>query len=249
LSEAEGMENGMIGLGTIINAAAVVGGGLAGMIIKKGLKQRFQDTLTQALGLAVIFIGISGTLQELFVVQKGEITTEGTMMMVVSLVLGALLGEWINIEKHTEQFGAYLKRKVKSENDSGFIEGFVVTSLTICVGAMAIVGALQDGLTGDYSMLVTKAILDAVIVVIFAASFGVGAIFSVIPLTILQGSVTLFARFIQPFMTENAISNLSLVGNMLIFCVGVNLMFKAKIKVANMLPALIFVVLCGIILK
>jgi uncharacterized membrane protein YqgA involved in biofilm formation len=165
--------------------------------------------------------------------------------MVGSLVLGAIIGEWINIEGHIENFGGFLKRKVKSEDDHGFIEGFVVTSLTICVGAMAIVGALQDGLTGDYSMLVTKAILDGAIVTIFAATFGIGAIFSVVPLVILQGSVTLLARVIQPFMTEEMISNLSLVGSMLIFCVGANLLLKVKIKVANLLPALLFVVLYG----
>lgn len=233
----------MIGLGTIINAAAVIAGGFVGMVIKKGLKQRFQDTILQALGLAVIFLGISGTLEELFVVDKSRITSVGTMLMVGSLVLGAIVGEWINIEGHIENFGAFLKRKVKSEHDHGFIEGFVVTSLTICVGAMAIVGALQDGLTGDYSMLATKAILDGAIVIIFAATFGIGAIFSVVPLVILQGSVTLLARVIQPFMTEEMISNLSLVGSMLIFCVGANLLLKAKIKVANMLPALLFVVL------
>lgn len=238
----------MIGLGTLINGAAVIVGGILGLIFKKGLKQRFQDTLMQALGLAVIFVGGSGTLKEIFEVQNTQLNITGTMMMVVSLVLGALLGEWINIERHTERFGNFLKRKVKSENDSGFIEGFVVTSLTICVGAMAVVGALQDGLTGDFSMLCTKAVLDAVIVVIFAAAFGKGAIFSVIPLVVFQGLITVFARLIQPFMTEAAISDLSLVGSMLIFCVGVNLMFKTKIKVANMLPSLIIVVIYGIFL-
>lgn len=235
----------MIGIGTLINGAAVIGGGIVGLFLKKGLKQRYQDTITQAIGLAVIFVGISGALKELFVIQEGQISTAGTMMVIISMVLGALLGEWINIEKLLERFGNFLKRKVKGENDSDFVEGFLVTSLTICVGAMAIVGALQDGLTGDFTMLCTKAILDAVIVVIFTATFGKGAIFAVIPLVVLQGSITLFARVIQPFMTEQTISDLSLVGNMLIFCVGVNLMFKAKIKVANMLPALIFVAICG----
>lgn len=237
----------MIGLGTLINGAAVIVGGIIGLIFKKGLKQRFQDTLMQALGLAVIFVGASGALKEIFQVRGVQLDTTGTMMMVISLVLGAIIGEWINIEKHTERFGSFLKRKVKSENDPTFTEGFVVTSLTICVGAMAVVGSLQDGLTGDYSMLLTKAVLDGVIVVIFAAAFGKGAIFSVIPVVVLQGLITLFARLIQPLMTDQTISDLSLVGSMLIFCVGINLMFKAKIKVANMLPSLIVVVIYGII--
>jgi uncharacterized membrane protein YqgA involved in biofilm formation len=155
----------------------------------------------------------------------------------------------MNIESKTEQFGEFLKRKINDTGDANFVEGFVVTSLTICVGAMAVIGPLQDGLTGDYSMLATKAILDGVILVIFTASFGVGAIFSFIPLVVFQGSITLFARVIEPFLTTTAISNMSLVGSMLIACVGANLMFNAKIKVANLLPSLVFVVLYSIFIK
>ena len=235
----------MIGLGTIINAATVIAGGLVGLMLKKGLKQRFQDIITQALGLSVIFIGISGALKEIFEVQQGGLATQGIMMMVICIALGAIVGEWINIEKYTEQFGEFLKRKAKSEGDTRFVDGFVNASLTICIGAMAIVGSLQDGLMGDYSMLATKAILDGVILIVFAANYGIGPIFSVIPLVILQGGVTLLARVIEPFMTQRAISDMSLVGSMLIFCIGVNLMFKTKIKVANMLPVLIFVLVWG----
>ena len=239
----------MIGLGTIINAATVIAGGAVGLMLKKGLKQRFQDIITQALGLSVIFIGISGALKEIFVIQSSAIATQGVMMMVICIALGAIVGEWINIEKYTEAFGEFLKRKAKSEGDTRFVDGFVNASLTICIGAMAIVGSLQDGLTGDYSMLATKAILDGVILIVFAANYGIGPIFSVIPLVILQGGVTLLARVIEPFMTQQAISDMSLVGSMLIFCIGVNLMFKTKIKVANMLPVLIFVLIWGVFIK
>ena len=240
----------MIGLGTIINAATVIAGGLVGLMLKKGLKPRFENIITQALGLSVIFIGISGALKEIFTVQQnGSLATQGVMMMVICIALGAVVGEWIGIEKYTEQFGEFLKRKAKSEGDTKFVDGFVNASLTICIGAMAIVGSLQDGLTGDYSMLATKAILDGVILVVFAAHYGIGPIFSVIPLVILQGGVTLLARVIEPFMTTKAIADMSLVGSMLIFCIGVNLMFKTKIKVANMLPVLIFVLIWGAFIK
>ncbi len=225
----------MIGLGTIVNAGAVIIGGLIGLLLKGGLKQRFQDILMQVLGLSVVFIGIQGVME--------GIASMNSILIILSLVFGALLGEWINIEKRTQDFGEWLKRKVKSEKDNKFVEGFVSTSFTICIGAMAIVGSLQDGLTGNANMLYQKAILDAVFVIIAASAFGKGPIFSVIPVVILQGSITLLAKYIEPFLTDAVISNLSVVGSMLIFCVGVNLMFPTKIKVANMLPCLLFVII------
>ncbi|WP_374285856.1 DUF554 domain-containing protein [Lactococcus sp.] len=239
----------MIGLGTLINATAVIVGGLIGLWLNKGLAQRFQDTITQAQGLAVVFIGISGTLSQMFVESRGTLDTQGTMMMVISLVLGAVIGEWFNLELYIENFGNFLKSKISSKNDSRFVDGFVTASLTVCIGAMSVVGSLQDGMSGDYTMLATKAILDGVIIVIFAASYGVGAIFSVIPLVIFQGSITLLARLIEPWLNATAISNLSLVGSTLILCVGLNIMFNTKIKVANLLPALVFATLAGIIFK
>lgn len=230
----------MIGAGTLVNAGAVLAAGLIGFILKKGIRQRFQDIVTQAVGLAVIFIGIAGTLSEVLVYQNGEFTTRGSMMLILSLVVGAFVGEWINIEKFAEQFGQWLRHKARSDGDSSFIEGFVVTSLTICIGAMAVVGAINDGLTGDANMLYTKAILDFVIVIIFASTYGIGVVFSVVPLIVFQGSITVLARFIAPYLTGEVIDNLSLVGSVLIFCVGLNLVFQIKIKIANLLPALIF---------
>ena len=235
----------MPGLGTAINCAGVIGGGILGMMIKKGLSERFQNILIQAVGLCVIFLGISGTLTQMLTVDGGVIVSGGTMMIIFSLALGALLGELLNIEKHTEEFGEWIKVKTGSGGDSRFVDGFVTTSLTICIGAMAVVGAIQDGITGDISMLCAKAVLDAIIVFVMASSMCKGCIFSVIPLGLFQGGITLLSRVIEPLLTPQAVSNMSLVGSMLIFCVGVNLMFQKKIKVANMLPALIFAVACA----
>ena len=165
------------------------------------------------------------------------------MMMIFSLSLGALLGELLNIEKHTEEFGEWIKIKSGSGGDTKFVDGFVSTSLTICIGAMAVVGAIRDGITGDISMLCAKAVLDAIIVFVMASSIGKGCIFSVIPLGLFQGGITLLSGVIEPLLTGQAVSNMSLVGSMLIFCVVVNLRFHQKIKVANMLPALIFAVI------
>jgi len=163
-------------------------------------------------------------------------------------VSGALIGEWINIEYWMERFGEWLKVTVKAKNDPRFVEGFVTSSLVICVGAMAIVGAIQDALAGDPSLLFAKSILDAVIIMVFASTYGKGAIFSAIPVGILQGGVTLFAGIIEPLLSAQVIDTLSFVGSVLIFCVGVNLCFGKKFKVANMLPALITAgILCNYI--
>jgi hypothetical protein len=217
------------------------------MFLKKGLKERYQEILMQALGLATIFIGVSGALKGMFVIEDGSISTTGTMLMIFSLVLGSILGEWIDLESRMEGFGEWLKAKCGGKNDSQFVEGFVASSLTICVGAMAIVGALQDGMTGDASMLYAKAVLDGVIVAVFASAYGKGAIFSALPVGIWQGLITIFAGALEPFFTQQIISDLSFVGNMLIFCVGVNLAFGKKFRVGNMLPALIFVVVYDLI--
>ncbi|MDL2295781.1 DUF554 domain-containing protein [Lachnospiraceae bacterium OttesenSCG-928-E19] len=234
--------NEMIGMGTLVNVVAVIAGGAAGLVLKRGMKQRFQDIITQAIGLAVIFIGVSGGLSQLLVLVDGKFETQKSMMLIISMVLGALIGEAIDIDGHTEHFGAWLKHKAKSDGDSLFIEGFVITSLTTCVGAMAVVGAINDGLTGDASMLYMKSILDFVISIIFASTYGIGVLFSVIPIVIFQGSITLLATLIAPYLTQGVIDNMSAVGGVLIFVVGINLVFKAKIKVANLLPALIIAV-------
>ena len=237
----------MAGIGTLVNTAAVIIGGLIGILCKRGLSQRFQDTIMQANGLAVIFIGITGALEKMVNVSGSSISTEGTIMATICLAIGAVLGEAINIEEKFERFGAWLKVKAGRQKDSKFIDGFVMTTLTICVGAMAIIGPIQDGLSHDPSMLFTKALLDGIIVAVFAAGFGIGAIFAAIPLFVFPGVITLFAGAIEPFMTEAMIDNISMVGSMLIFCVGVNLFLNAKIKVANMLPALVAVVVYTIL--
>lgn len=232
----------MPGTGTIINCAAVVAGGILGLLLKKGLPERFQNILICICGLSTLFMGIAGTLKEMFTVENGILQTHGTLMIIFSLVLGALTGELLNIEKRIEELGEWLKVKSGSSGDTRFMDGFLNTSLTICIGAMAVVGSIQDGLNGDFTTLTAKAILDFIIVVVMTSSLGKGCIFSAIPVGIFQGSITLLARFIEPLLNMTSISNMSMVGSMLIFCVGVNLMFQQKIKVANLLPSLVFAV-------
>lgn len=232
----------MFGLGTIINMGAILVGGLIGMLVGKAIPKRVQDILYMVCGISTLFIGIGGAMQHMLTIENGALNTQGTMMMLLSLTFGSLIGEWINIEKRLEQFGQWLKRKTGNAGDASFIDAFVTASLTVCIGAMAIVGAIQDGMEGDISVLAAKSVLDLVIICVMAASMGKGCIFSLIPVGILQGSVTALSVVLKPIMTEAALSNLSYVGSLLIFCVGLNLVWGKKVKVANMLPSVVIAV-------
>ena len=236
----------MKGLGTIVNVAGVIIGSLIGLLMRGGISKRFQDIFMHALGLSSMFIGVAGTVKGLLYISGGALETRNSMLMIISMVAGAAVGEAINIENLLEQMGNSLKEKLKADS-SKFTEGFVTVSLIICVGAMAVVGSLQDGLTGDASMLYAKSALDTVLAMIFASAMGVGVIFSALPLAVYQGGITLFATVIEPILTQEAISNLSFVGSLLIFGVGVNLCFGKKFKVGNMLPALIFAILLSFV--
>lgn len=235
----------MIGLGTMINAGAIVLGGLIGLICKKISSARYQDTLMQANGVCVLFVGIGGAIQEMMKISGDSLVSSGTMMIVLSYAAGSLIGEWINLEEKMERFGRWLKDKTGSGKENMFVDAFVTASLTVCVGAMAVVGAIQDGISGDYSTLLLKAVLDMMIILVMTASMGKGCIFAAIPVAVFQGLITIFARAVQPVMTEQALSNLSLTGSMLIFCVGVNLVWGKKFKVANMLPSIVIAVACA----
>lgn len=243
--EKQGAKKKMHGLGTLINVLAIIIGGLIGIVCGRFIKDRHRDALCKACGLAVIFIGAAGTLSRMLSLEGGRITYGGDFLIIGCLALGALVGEIINIEGGFERLGAWLKQKTNSTKDGNFINGFLNASFTVCIGAMAIVGSINDGLYGDYTVLVTKSILDFIIIMIMAASLGKGTIFSAIPVAILQGGVTALSVLIKPIMTETALLYLSVVGNILIFCVGINLVFGKKIKVANMLPAIIFAVACA----
>lgn len=229
----------MPGLGTIVNVAAMLLGGFFGLLCRGGLKDRFRETLMQACGLATIFIGASGALQMIFRVGEGGLETGYTMLIVLSLVLGGLLGETINIERRLDSLGEKLKGLVKAKSDNRFVEGFVTVSLVTCVGAMAICGPLEEGLTGNSQTLFVKSILDMVITAVFASAYGVGALFGALSVGVYQGLITLFASLIAPFMSEHLIMMLSGVGSVLIFGVGLNLLAPKKCKVGNLLPALL----------
>ena len=237
----------MIGLGTIINCVAILAGGILGLLFGRFLKNDMQDSLTKACGISTIFIAIAGALESMLRIEQDSLVSNGSLLIVGSLALGTLIGELLNIENLFERFGEWLKCKTGNAKDNLFIEAFVVASLTVCIGAMAIVGAIEDGIAGDYSILATKAVLDLLIIMVMTCAMGKGCIFSAIPVGIFQGSITLLARFVSPIMTQTALSNLSMIGSILIFCVGVNLVWGKKLRVANMLPAVILAVLAAFV--
>jgi len=232
----------MIGLGTLINTGAIIAGGLLARLVGPRLKERHQNTLTVACGVSTLFVGVAGAMEGMLKMENGGIASKNGMLVVICLTLGALIGEIINLEDAFELFGAWLKVKTGNAGDQGFVHAFVTASLTVCIGAMAIVGSIQDGIHGDYSILAVKSILDLIIILVMASSMGRGAAFSALPVFVLEGGMTLLARVIQPLMTDPALSYLSMIGSILIFCVGLNLVWGKKVRVANLLPAIVLAV-------
>lgn len=240
--------DGVIGLGTIINVALILAGGLVGTVGGRLFTPHVQETLMKATGLSVLFVGLSGALAGMLSLGKdGALVSGGSMLIVASFAAGALVGELVDLDGKFERLGIWLKERTGNAGDPSFVNAFVTASLTVCIGAMAIVGSIQDGLTGDWSTLALKGALDALIVCVMTASMGRGCIFSALPVGVFQGSITLLARLIQPLMTAEALANLSLVGSILIFCVGVNLIWEKTFKTANMLPAVVFAVVLAFV--
>ena len=232
----------MYGLGTIINTAAIVAGGFGGALFGRFLKENVQDTLTKCCGVSTLFIAVTGALEQMLTVENGAIVSHGAMLVIGCLTIGAVIGEMLDLEGAFECFGEWLKQKTGNAKDKCFVDAFVTASLTVCIGAMAIVGSIEDGITGDYSILATKSVLDLIIIMVMSCSMGRGAVFSAIPVAVLQGSITALAGLLRPVMTAAALANLSMVGSVLIFCVGVNLVWGKKVRVANLLPAIVIAV-------
>lgn len=216
----------MILSGTVVNAAAIIIGGTAGSILKRGISERYSNVIMSALGLLTVAIGT------MFAIESKNI-----MVVVFSLVIGSILGEWIDIEKRMNDLGDYVQDKLKAK-ESNFSKGFVTASLFCCVGSMAIMGALQSGLMNDHKILYTKAILDGVITVVFASTLGIGVALSFLPLLIYQGSIALLASVVAPYLSTAVVTEMTATGGILLLGVGINILEIRKIKVGNMLPAI-----------
>lgn len=214
-------------LGTIVNSLTIIIGAAIGMLFKKGIKEGYKNTIMDGIGLSVLIIGISNALE-----------FENLVVVIVSIVVGSIIGELIDINKRLNNLGDRLQSKFKNE-EGNFSKGFVTASLVYCVGAMAIVGAIQSGLTGNHQTLYAKAVLDGITAIIFASTLGIGVMFSSLAVFLYQGTITIFASSLSSILTEIAINEISSVGGILIIAIGINLLGLKEIKIANMLPAII----------
>jgi uncharacterized membrane protein YqgA involved in biofilm formation len=218
-------------MGTIINAVAILVGGALGLLFRKGFPERIAQTTLQVLGLFSLVVGVSMAIQG-----------KELILVLVSLALGAGLGEWMNIEGYLERFGKWLEERLNLTEKSP-AKGFIYASLLFCVGSMAIVGSITDGLKGDHSILVTKAMLDGIISIPFAASMGVGVLGSAVPILLYQGGLTLLASRVQSFFTPVMVRELTSVGGLIVMGIGINILGLQKVRVGNFIPALLFIVL------
>jgi uncharacterized protein len=213
-------------IGTLVNALAIISGSLLGLFFKKGIPDSYKKTMLQAMGLAIVLIGI-----------KSALKTDDLLLLILSLAIGSFLGELLRIENRLENLGLSLEKKF-SKGGGGFSKGFVAASLVFCVGSMAIVGALESGLTGNHQTLFAKSTIDGILSVIFASTLGIGVMFSSVSVFLYQGLITLLAVVIKPFLTPDVITQMSSTGGLLIAAIGLNTIGISKIKVGNMLPAI-----------
>jgi uncharacterized protein len=232
----------MFRFGTLINSVGIVAGGIVGLFAGNFFKTEQQESLNKACGVSVLFIAIAGAMEGMLSVEGTNLNSGKSMLVALCLALGTIIGELLGIERWFERFGEWLKKKTGSGGDNKFVNAFVTASLTVSIGAMAIVGAIQDGILADPSTLILKTVLDTVIIAVMASSMGKGAIFSAIPVFVFEGAVTILAKLVSPIMTDTALAYLSLIGSILIFCIGINLVWGKKLNVANMLPAVILAV-------
>ncbi len=239
----------MTGIGSIVNAGAIIAGGLVGLAVGSFISKRVQATLVSGMAVGTLFIGAGSTFSKMLVSDEGgTLESRGALMLVISLAVGAVAGELLDIDGKMERFGEWLKRVSHNERDGSFLDAFVTASLTFCIGAMAILGALEDGLKGDPSLLYLKSVMDGIFTIALTASLGKGVLFSAIPILLFQGSITLASSLLRPIMTPEVLDAISLVGGVLIFCVGWNILWhEKKIRVANLLPALIVAVIWALV--
>ena len=217
-------------IGTLINCAAIIAGSLLGLLLRRGMKDSIAKTVMQGVGMSVILIGVTGAIE-----------TSNTLLVILSMVIGGVLGAWIDIDAKMNLLGAWAQRKLTRGDDenNAFAKGFVTASLVYCVGAMAVVGSLDSGIRGDHSTLIAKAALDGVTAIIFSSSLGIGVMLSAVPVLIYQGAIALLGNAIAPLLSDIVVTEMSAVGGLLIMGIGVNMLLDTEIKVANLLPAII----------
>lgn len=237
----------MAGLGTVINAAAIILGAFIGLLLKKAIPERMKKSIVQALSLATVAIGLIGVVTAACTVKNGAVESRYSLLIVISIAAGTFIGALCDIEARLDRLAEIMQKKFAS-GSSMFAEGFVTASLVFCIGSMAILGSLRDGIYHDPTILITKGMIDGVMSVIFASTLGVGVVFSAATVVLYQGIITACASLLAPLLTEAVIAQLSLVGSILIIGIGLNLLYEPKLKLANMLPS-VFVPLVWYIIR
>jgi len=213
-------------LGTIVNTVAVIAGSLIGLLFKGSIPEKYSKTIMHAIGLAVILIGLKTALE-----------TDDILVIIISLAVGSVIGERLCIEDRLERLGKWLGHLVSGDNE-GIAKGFVTASLIYCVGAMAIVGSLESGLSGNHQTLFAKSLLDGIGSILFASTLGVGVLFSAVSVFLYQGAITLAASILKQFLIPGVVVQMSAVGGLLIMAIGINLLEIKKLQIGNMLPAI-----------
>ena len=224
-------------LGTIVNAIAIIAGSLIGLLVKGGLPERISQTVMQGVGLCVALIGVSGALEG----------TDYLMKIILFIVAGSLIGAWVDIEQKLEKLGDHLEKRF-SKSGSSFSKGFVTASLLYCVGAMAIMGSLESGLNGNHEILFAKSILDGIISIVLASTLGIGVAFSAVTVFIYQGSITLLASGLTSILTDEVVVQMSATGGLLILGLGLSMVLSTKVRVGNMLPAVLLPMLYAFVM-
>ncbi len=216
-------------LGTLANTLAILAGSLLGLLFSKGIADEYKEIILSGVGLSVVLIGI-----------KSALVSNDLMVVIFSVIFGALIGQWLRIETRLQDFGAFIEKRVaaKSSDTKSFAKGFVTASLVFCVGSMAIVGSLESGLTGNHQTLFAKSVLDGVTSIIFASTLGLGVIFSGLSVLVYQGLITLAAGALKPFMVPETIAQMTSVGGLLILAIGLNMLKITTIRVGNLLPGI-----------
>lgn len=223
-------------LGSLANGLAIFIGGLIGLFFKKGIGENYKKILMDSMGLCILLIGIMGATK-----------AQNILLLIVSLALGSVIGEYLKIEENLDKLGDFIESKLVKKKGS-IAKGFVTATLVFCIGSMAIIGALESGLNGNHQTLFAKSIVDGILSIIFASTFGIGVLFSSISVFLYEGFITIAASSVKMFLVDSVISDISSVGGVLIIAIGLNILDIKKIKVGNMLPA-IFIPLIFFILK
>ena len=217
-------------IGTLINCAAIILGSALGLLLRRGMKDSISKTVMQGIGLSVILISVTGAIK-----------TGNTLLVILSMAIGGVFGALIAIDDKMNRLGAWAQRKLTRSDDENntFAKGFVTASLVYCVGAMAVVGALDSGIRGDHSTLIAKAMLDGVTAIVFSSSLGIGVMLSAVPVLVYQGAIALLGNAIAPLLSDVVVNEMSAVGGLLIMAIGINMLLEKDIKVANLLPAIL----------